>query len=147
MTARERIDQLLDEGSFQEIDALVEHRCRDFGMERSVIPGDGVVCGHGTINGRHVACFAQDFTVYGGSLGEMHGLKICKVLDLALRTGIPVIGLNDSGGARIQEGVASLGSYAEIFYRNVKASGVIPQISVILGPCAGGAVYLSLIHI
>ncbi len=141
MTARERIDQLLDEGSFQEIDALVEHRCRDFGMERSVIPGDGVVCGHGTIDGRHVACFAQDFTVYGGSLGEMHGLKICKVLDLALRTGIPVIGLNDSGGARIQEGVASLGSYAEIFYRNVKASGVIPQISVILGPCAGGAVY------
>ena len=110
-----------------EIDPLVEHRCRDFDMDRNVIPGDGVVCGHGTISGRTVYCFAQDFTVYGGSLGEMHGLKICKVLDMALKTGSPVIGLNDSGGARIQEGVASLGSYAEIFFRNVRASGVIPR--------------------
>jgi len=141
MTARERIDILLDEGSFQEIDALVEHRCTDFGMEKNVIPGDGVVCGHGTIDGKLVHCFAQDFTVYGGSLGEMHGLKICKILDMALKAGTPIIGLNDSGGARIQEGVASLGSYAEIFFRNVRASGVIPQISVIMGPCAGGAVY------
>jgi len=141
MTARERLAQLLDEGSFMEVDPLVEHRCRDFDMDRNVIPGDGVVCGHGTIDGRTVYCFAQDFTVYGGSLGEMHGLKICKILDMALKTGSPVIGLNDSGGARIQEGVASLGSYAEIFFRNVRASGVIPQISVIMGPCAGGAVY------
>ncbi len=141
MTARERIEQLLDEDSFVEVDGLVEHRCRDFDMDRNVIPGDGVVCGHGTINSRTVYCFAQDFTVYGGSLGEMHGLKICKILDMALKTGAPVIGLNDSGGARIQEGVASLGSYAEIFFRNVRASGVIPQISVIMGPCAGGAVY------
>ncbi len=141
MTARERIEQLLDEDSFVEVDGLVEHRCRDFDMDRNVIPGDGVVCGHGTIGGRTVYCFAQDFTVYGGSLGEMHGLKICKILDMALKTGAPVIGLNDSGGARIQEGVASLGSYAEIFFRNVRASGVIPQISVIMGPCAGGAVY------
>ena len=120
MTARERLEMLLDEGSFQEIDALVEHRCRDFDMDKNVIPGDGVVTGHGLINGREVFAFAQDFTVYGGSLGEMHGLKICKVLDMALKTGRPVIGLNDSGGARIQEGVASLGSYAEIFFRNVK---------------------------
>ncbi|MEE2748244.1 MAG: acyl-CoA carboxylase subunit beta [Candidatus Thermoplasmatota archaeon] len=141
MTARERLEILLDEGSFQEVDALVEHRCTDFGMEGNIIPGDGVVCGHGTIDGKPVHCFAQDFTVYGGSLGEMHGLKICKVLDMALKAGTPVIGLNDSGGARIQEGVASLGSYAEIFFRNVRASGVIPQISVIMGPCAGGAVY------
>ena len=141
MTARERIDMLLDEGSFQEIDALVEHRCKDFDMDKNVIPGDGVVTGHGTVNGREIFAFAQDFTVYGGSLGEMHGLKICKVLDMALKTGRPVIGLNDSGGARIQEGVASLGSYAEIFFRNVRASGVVPQISVIMGPCAGGAVY------
>ena len=141
MTARERIEDLLDPGSFVEIDALVEHRCRDFGMDKNVIPGDGVVTGHGTIDGRLVHCFAQDFTVYGGSLGEMHGLKICKILDLAVKTGTPVIGLNDSGGARIQEGVASLGSYAEIFFRNVRASGVVPQISVIMGPCAGGAVY------
>ena len=141
MTARERIEQLLDSGSFMEVDALVEHRCRDFDMDRNVIPGDGVVCGHGTIDGRLVYCFAQDFTVYGGSLGEMHGLKICKILDMALKTGAPVIGLNDSGGARIQEGVASLGSYAEIFFRNVRSRGVIPQISVIMGPCAGGAVY------
>jgi len=141
LTARERIEQLLDEDSFMEVDSLVEHRCRDFEMDRNIIPGDGVVCGHGTIKGRIVYCFAQDFTVYGGSLGEMHGLKICKILDMALKTGAPVIGLNDSGGARIQEGVASLGSYAEIFFRNVRASGVIPQISVIMGPCAGGAVY------
>jgi len=141
MTARERIAELLDVGSFTEIDSLVEHRCRDFEMDRNVIPGDGVVCGHGTIDGRLVYCFAQDFTVYGGSLGEMHGLKICKILDMALKTGAPVVGLNDSGGARIQEGVASLGSYAEIFFRNVRSSGVIPQISVIMGPCAGGAVY------
>ena len=141
MTARERIEQLLDQDSFVEVDGLVEHRCRDFDMDRNVIPGDGVVCGHGTIEGKTVYCFAQDFTVYGGSLGEMHGLKICKILDMALKTGSPVIGLNDSGGARIQEGVASLGSYAEIFFRNVRASGVIPQISVIMGPCAGGAVY------
>ena len=141
LTARERIQELLDEDSFTEVDALVEHRCRDFDMDRNVIPGDGVVCGYGTIDGRLVYCFAQDFTVYGGSLGEMHGLKICKILDMALKTGAPVIGLNDSGGARIQEGVASLGSYAEIFFRNVRSSGVIPQISVIMGPCAGGAVY------
>ncbi|MAU85409.1 MAG: methylmalonyl-CoA carboxyltransferase [Euryarchaeota archaeon] len=141
LTARERLDLLLDDGSFMEVDPLVEHRCRDFDMDRNVIPGDGVVCGHGTIGGKTVYCFAQDFTVYGGSLGEMHGLKICKILDMALKTGSPVIGLNDSGGARIQEGVASLGSYAEIFFRNVRASGVIPQISVIMGPCAGGAVY------
>jgi propionyl-CoA carboxylase beta chain len=141
LTARERIGELLDSGTFTEVDALVEHRCRDFDMDRNVIPGDGVVCGHGTIDGRLVYCFAQDFTVYGGSLGEMHGLKICKILDMALKTGAPVIGLNDSGGARIQEGVASLGSYAEIFFRNVRSSGVIPQISVIMGPCAGGAVY------
>jgi len=141
LTARERLELLLDEGSFQEIDALVEHRCRDFDMDKNIITGDGVVTGHGTINGREVFAFAQDFTVYGGSLGEMHGLKICKVLDMALKTGRPVIGMNDSGGARIQEGVASLGSYAEIFFRNVRASGVIPQISVIMGPCAGGAVY------
>ena len=141
MTARERIEQMLDSDSFCEVDALVEHRCRDFDMDRNVIPGDGVVCGHGTIEGRLVYCFAQDFTVYGGSLGEMHGLKICKILDMAVKTGAPIIGLNDSGGARIQEGVASLGSYAEIFFRNVRSSGVIPQISVIMGPCAGGAVY------
>lgn len=141
MTARERLDTLLDEGTFQEMDSLVEHRCTDFGMDGNIIPGDGVVTGHGTIDGRPVYCYAQDFTVYGGSLGEMHGLKICKVLDMAMKTGVPVIGLNDSGGARIQEGVASLGSYAEIFFRNTRASGVIPQISVIMGPCAGGAVY------
>ena len=141
MTARERIEVFLDEGTFQEIDALVEHRCTDFGMDSNIIPGDGVVCGYGTVDGRTVYCYAQDFTVYGGSLGEMHGLKICKLLDMALKTGSPVVGMNDSGGARIQEGVASLGSYAEIFFRNVRASGIIPQISVIMGPCAGGAVY------
>ncbi|MDE0574313.1 MAG: acyl-CoA carboxylase subunit beta [Candidatus Poseidoniales archaeon] len=141
MTARERLEILLDVDTFQEVDALVEHRCTDFGMEGNIIPGDGVVCGHGLIDGKAVHCFAQDFTVYGGSLGEMHGLKICKILDMAMKAGTPIIGLNDSGGARIQEGVASLGSYAEIFFRNVRASGVIPQISVIMGPCAGGAVY------
>ena len=141
MTARERIEVFLDEGTFQEIDALVEHRCTDFGMDSNITPGDGVVCGYGTVDGRTVYCYAQDFTVYGGSLGEMHGLKICKLLDMALKTGSPVVGMNDSGGARIQEGVASLGSYAEIFFRNVRASGIIPQISVIMGPCAGGAVY------
>ena len=141
MTARERVERLLDEDSFMEVDTLVEHRCRDFDMDRNVIPGDGVVCGHGTIDGRTVYCFAQDFTVYGGSLGEMHGLKICKILDMALKTGAPVIGLNDSGGARIQEGVASLAGYADIFLRNTLASGVVPQISAIMGPCAGGAVY------
>lgn len=141
LTARERLELLLDEGTFQEIDTLVEHRCRDFEMDKNIIPGDGVVTGHGKIGGRSIFCFSQDFTVYGGSLGEMHGLKICKVLDMALKTGVPVIGMNDSGGARIQEGVASLGSYAEIFFRNVRASGVIPQLSLIMGPCAGGAVY------
>ena len=141
MTARERLEILLDEGSFQEVDALVEHRCTDFGMEGNVIPGDGVICGHGTIDGKIVHCFAQDFTVYGGSLGEMHGLKICKILDMAMKSGTPVIGLNDSGGARIQEGIDSLAGYAEVFQRNVLASGVIPQISMIMGPCAGGAVY------
>ena len=141
LTARERLELLVDEGTFHEIDSLVEHRCRDFDMDKNIIPGDGVVTGHGKIGGKPIYCFAQDFTVYGGSLGEMHGLKICKVLDMALKTGVPVIGLNDSGGARIQEGVASLGSYAEIFFRNVRASGVIPQISLIMGPCAGGAVY------
>ena len=141
LTARERLELLVDEGTFHEIDSLVEHRCRDFDMDKNIIPGDGGVTGHGKVGGKPIYCFAQDFTVYGGSLGEMHGLKICKVLDMALKTGVPVIGLNDSGGARIQEGVASLGSYAEIFFRNVRASGVIPQISLIMGPCAGGAVY------
>ncbi|HEX2645121.1 MAG TPA: acyl-CoA carboxylase subunit beta [Thermoanaerobaculia bacterium] len=141
LTARERIDLLLDPGSFVEIDALVTHRCRDFGMDRVSIPGDGVVCGYGTIDGRLIYVFAQDFTVFGGSLSETNALKICKVMDLAVDNGAPVIGLNDSGGARIQEGVASLGGYADIFLRNTLASGVVPQISAILGPCAGGAVY------
>ena len=141
MTARERIDYLLDAGSFQEIDRHVVHRCHDFGMEKSKIPGDGVVTGYGTVNGRRVFLFAQDFTVFGGSLSETVGQKICKVMDLAVQNGAPMIGLNDSGGARIQEGVMSLGGYGEIFKRNVWSSGVIPQISVIMGPCAGGAVY------
>src|SRR5215467_13260258 len=141
LTARERIELLLDAGSFVEIDALVTHRCRDFGMEKVSIPGDGVVCGYGTVDGRLVYVFAQDFTVFGGSLSETHAEKICKVMDLAVRNGAPIVGLNDSGGARIQEGVASLGGYADIFLRNTMASGVIPQISAILGPCAGGAVY------
>src|SRR6267142_6392413 len=141
LTARERVEFLLDDGSFQEFDKLVEHRSRDFGMEKEVYPGDGVITGHGLIDGRKVFVFAQDFTVFGGSLSETHAEKICKVLDLALKVGAPVIGLNDSGGARIQEGVVSLGGYADIFLRNTLASGVVPQISCILGPCAGGAVY------
>ncbi|MGD2126780.1 MAG: acyl-CoA carboxylase subunit beta [Desulfobacteraceae bacterium] len=141
MTARERIDYLLDKGSFQEIDKFVVHRCHDFDMDKKKIPGDGVVTGYGTINGRRAFIFAQDFTVLGGSLSETFGQKICKVMDLAIHNGAPMIGLNDSGGARIQEGVMSLGGYGEIFKRNVWSSGVIPQISVIMGPCAGGAVY------
>ncbi|MGE3747913.1 MAG: acyl-CoA carboxylase subunit beta, partial [Sphingomonadaceae bacterium] len=141
LTARERIEVLLDEGSFEEVDMYVEHNCTDFGMEQEHIPGDGVVTGSGTINGRLVFVFSQDFTVYGGALSERHAQKICKIMDMALKVGAPVIGLNDSGGARIQEGVASLGGYAEVFQRNVLASGVVPQISVIMGPCAGGAVY------
>lgn len=141
LTARDRIDALLDDGSFIELDAFVTHECQDFGMAAKKIPGDGVVTGHGTIDGRIVYVFSQDFTVFGGSLSETVARKICKIMDLAVKTGAPLIGLNDSGGARIQEGVASLGGYAEIFYRNVRASGVIPQISVIMGPCAGGAVY------
>src|SRR5438094_7222088 len=140
-TARERLDVLLDPGSFVEMDAFVEHRTTEFGMDQKRIAGDGVVTGHGTIDGRTVFVFSQDFTVFGGSLGEMHANKIVKIMDMAMKVGAPVIGLNDSGGARIQEGVISLGGYAEIFYRNVLASGVVPQISAILGPCAGGAVY------
>ncbi len=141
LTARERIMLLLDEGSFEEIGMLVTHRSKDFGMEREIYLGDGVVTGYGTIHGRLVYVFSQDFTVFGGSLSETHAEKICKIMDLALQNGAPVIGLNDSGGARIQEGVVSLGGYADIFHRNVKASGVIPQLSAIMGPCAGGAVY------
>ena len=141
LTARERIELLLDEGSFEEWDTFVEHRCNDFGMADKKVPGDGVVTGTGTLNGRLVFVFSQDFTVFGGSLSEAHAEKICKLMDQAMKVGAPVIGLNDSGGARIQEGVASLGGYAEVFQRNVLASGVIPQISVIMGPCAGGAVY------
>ena len=141
MTARERVEFLLDEGSFQEFDKLVEHRSQDFGMDKEIYPGDGVVTGHGLIDGRKVFVFAQDRTVFGGSLSETHAEKICKVMDLAMKVGVPIIGLNDSGGARIQEGVVSLGGYADIFLRNTLASGVIPQISCIMGPCAGGAVY------
>ena len=141
LTARERIELFLDEGSFEEFDMFVEHRCIDFGMENQKVPGDGVVTGHGTVNGRLVFVFSQDFTVFGGALSEAHAEKICKIMDQALKVGAPVIGLNDSGGARIQEGVASLGGYAEVFQRNVDASGVIPQISLIMGPCDGGAVY------
>ena len=141
LTARERIHLLLDEGSFEETGQLVVHRSSDFGMEKQRILGDGVVTGFGTVNGRLVYVFAQDFTVFGGSLSETHAEKICKIMDLAMKNGAPVIGLNDSGGARIQEGVNSLGGYADIFYRNVLASGVVPQISAIMGPCAGGAVY------
>ena len=141
LTARERIELLLDEGSFEEWDMFVEHRCNDFGMAEQKIPGDGVVTGYGVINGRLVFVFSQDFTVFGGALSEAHAEKICKVMDQAMKVGAPVIGLNDSGGARIQEGVASLGGYADVFQRNVLASGVIPQISLIMGPCAGGAVY------
>ena len=141
LTARERIHFLLDPHSFEEIGMLVSHRCTDFGMAEQQFPGDGVVTGYGTIAGRLVYVFAQDFTVFGGSLSETHAEKICKIMDLAMKNGAPVIGLNDSGGARIQEGVNSLGGYADIFYRNVMASGVVPQISAIMGPCAGGAVY------
>lgn len=141
LSARERIDLLLDEGSFQEIGKLVTHRSTDFGLEKQKFLGDGVVTGYGTIEGRLIYVFSQDFTVFGGSLSETHAEKIVKILDMAMKNGAPIIGLNDSGGARIQEGVVSLGGYADIFYRNVRASGVIPQISAILGPCAGGAVY------
>ncbi len=141
LTARERLDVLLDEGSFEELDMFVEHNATDFGMAEQMIPGDGVVTGSGTISGRLVFVFSQDFTVFGGSLSERHAGKICKIMDMAMKVGAPVIGLNDSGGARIQEGVASLGGYAEVFQRNVLASGVVPQLSLIMGPCAGGAVY------
>jgi propionyl-CoA carboxylase beta chain len=141
LTARERIDLLMDEGSFEEIGKFVMHRAKDFGLDKQHYPGDGVVTGYGTINGRVVYVFSQDFTVFGGSLSETHAEKIVKIMDLAMKNGAPVIGLNDSGGARIQEGVVSLGGYADIFYRNVRASGVVPQISAIMGPCAGGAVY------
>ena len=141
LTARERIEMLLDEGTFEEWDMFVEHRCVDFGMEDNKIPGDGVVTGYGMISGRLVFIYSQDFTVFGGALSEAHAEKICKIMDQAMKVGAPVIGLNDSGGARIQEGVASLGGYADVFQRNVMASGVIPQISLIMGPCAGGAVY------
>src|SRR5512133_2561299 len=141
LSARERVDLLLDEGTFEETDKLVTHRCRDFGMEEQIIPGDGVVSGHGRIDGRPVYAFAQDFTVFGGSVSETNAAKIVKVMDLAMKMGAPIVGLNDSGGARIQEGVMSLGGYADIFLRNTLASGVIPQISAIMGPCAGGAVY------
>ncbi|MCO6043241.1 acyl-CoA carboxylase subunit beta [Aeoliella sp. ICT_H6.2] len=141
LTARERIELLLDPGTFEEWDMFVEHRCVDFGMDQESIPGDGVVTGYGTVSGRVVFVFSQDFTVFGGSLSEAHAEKICKIMDHAMKVGAPVVGLNDSGGARIQEGVASLGGYAEVFQRNVMASGVVPQISLIMGPCAGGAVY------
>ena len=141
MTARERIEMLLDPGTFVELDSFVKHRATELGMDKVEAPGEGVVTGYGTINGRNVCVFAQDFTVIGGSLGEMHAAKICKVMDLAVKVGCPLIGINDSGGARIQEGVDALSGYGEIFYRNTLASGVIPQISVIMGPCAGGAVY------
>jgi propionyl-CoA carboxylase beta chain len=141
LTARERMERLFDPGTFEELDKLVTHRCTDFGMENQIIPGDGVVTGHGRVNGRAAYGFAQDFTVFGGSLSETNAAKICKTMDLAMRNGAPVIGLNDSGGARIQEGVLSLGGYADIFLRNTLASGVIPQISAVMGPCAGGAVY------
>src|SRR5256886_3825398 len=141
LTARERLDALLDPGSFVELDRFVTHRATDFGLADEKYLGDGVVTGHGRIDGRVVYVFSQDFTVLGGSLSEAHAEKICKIMDLALKTGAPLIGLNDSGGARIQEGVVSLGGYADIFLRNTLASGVVPQISAILGPCAGGAVY------
>ncbi|MBN1986692.1 MAG: methylmalonyl-CoA carboxyltransferase, partial [Prolixibacteraceae bacterium] len=140
-TARERIELLLDEGSFEEFDMFVTHRCTNFGLEKTKFLGDGVVTGHGTIDGRVVYVFSQDFTIFGGSLSETFAQKICKVMDMAMKAGAPIIGINDSGGARIQEGVTSLAGYAEIFERNILASGVIPQISAIFGPCAGGAVY------
>ncbi|MEL6654706.1 MAG: carboxyl transferase domain-containing protein, partial [Bacteroidota bacterium] len=141
LTARERLELLLDEGSFEEIGKFVKHRSTQFGLEKQQFLGDGVVTGYGKIHGRLVYVFSQDFSVFGGSLSETHAEKICKVMDLAMQNGAPLIGLNDSGGARIQEGVVSLGGYADIFYRNVQASGVIPQLSAIMGPCAGGAVY------
>src|SRR5918997_5370451 len=141
LTARERLDVLLDPGSFVELDRFVVHRATDFGLEKEKYLGDGVVTGYGTIHGRLVYVFSQDFTVFGGSLSEAHAEKIVKIMDLALKNGAPVIGLNDSGGARIQEGVVSLGGYADIFYKNTLASGVVPQISAVMGPCAGGAVY------
>jgi len=139
LTARERLDVLLDEDSFEELDMFVEHNCADFGMADQKFLGDGVVTGSGTVNGRLVFVFSQDFTVFGGSLSERHAQKICKVMDMAMKVGAPVIGLNDSGGARIQEGVASLGGYAEVFQRNVLASGVVPQLSLIMGPCSSRA--------
>ena len=141
LTARERMTRLFDAGTFEEVDKLVTHRCQDFGMDQHIVPGDGVVSGHGRIHGRVVYAFAQDFTVFGGSLSETNAAKICKVMDMATRNGSPIVGLNDSGGARIQEGVVSLGGYSDIFLRNTLASGVVPQISAIMGPCAGGAVY------
>jgi len=141
LTARERVDLLVDPGSFEEFDKFVTHRCLDFGMEKALVPGDGVVTGHGLVDGRPIFLFAQDFTVFGGSLSETYAAKICKIMDLAMRVGAPIVGLNDSGGARIQEGVVSLAGYADIFLRNTLASGVVPQISAIMGPCAGGAVY------
>src|SRR5882762_6071519 len=141
LTARERISALLDDGSFVELDRFVTHRCADFGMQEQKILGDGVVTGHGTVDGRPICVFAQDFTVFGGSLSGAYAQKICKVMDLATKIGCPVVGLNDSGGARIQEGVESLAGYADIFLRNVLSSGVVPQLSAIMGPCAGGAVY------
>ena len=141
LAVRERIELLLDEGTFEEMDKLVQHRCQDFGMGQQVIPGDGLVTGFGRIDGRPVYVFANDFTVFGGSMSETNARKICKIMDLAMKTGAPIIGLNDSGGARIQEGVLSLAGYADIFLRNTLASGVVPQISAIMGPCAGGAVY------
>jgi propionyl-CoA carboxylase beta chain len=141
LSARERVDVLVDDGSFEEFDMFTEHRCRNFGMSKKKVPGDGVVTGYGTIHGRPTFVYSQDFTVFGGSLSETNARKICKILDMAMKTGAPVVGINDSGGARIQEGVDSLAGYAEIFQRNVLASGVVPQISLILGPCAGGAVY------
>src|SRR6187431_2006768 len=141
LTARERITLLFDPGTFEETDAFVTHRCRDFGMAEQIVPGDGVVSGHGRVAGRLTYAFAQDFTVFGGSLSETNAAKIVKIMDLAMKMGAPVIGLNDSGGARIQEGVLSLAGYTDIFLRNTLASGVVPQISAIMGPCAGGAVY------
>ena len=141
LVARERMELLFDPGTFEEVDKLVTHRCLDFGMADQVVPGDGVVSGHGRVDGRVVYAFAQDFTVFGGSLSETNAAKIVKVMDMAMKAGAPIVGLNDSGGARIQEGVLSLAGYADIFLRNTLASGVVPQISAILGPCAGGAVY------
>ncbi|HUM48438.1 MAG TPA: carboxyl transferase domain-containing protein, partial [Chitinophagales bacterium] len=141
LTARERIQLLMDEGSFEEIGMFVTHRSSDFGMQKEIYLGDGVVTGYGTVNGRMVYVYSQDFTVFGGSLSETHAAKIVRIMDMAMKNGVPIVGLNDSGGARIQEGVVSLGGYADIFYRNTQASGVVPQISAIMGPCAGGAVY------